>query len=162
MTFVFFLKVEEFPIIASDRFAAVRLTARAGHVKRGMAVAHRVVEANLLIGVDVADGDERDLPLESGIGIARVIHAVGVVIDQGTTQMMINLNLNCAILDDLRLLVQFVGGNDNPAPDGEQFAFGNGFSSEKATAVGRFAPLGAWVVPGKLGKFSQGCVALGA
>lgn len=161
IAFVFLLKVQELPIVARNGFTAVWLPTRTGHIKRGMTIAHRVIETDLLVGGDVAHGDQRNLALESGVGIARVIHAIGIVVDQRAAQMMVDLNLDGASLHDLRLLVQLIGGDDNPAPDGEQLTFGYIFSREQATAIGRFATLRLWIMPGKLCKFGQGFIASG-
>ena len=76
VTSVAYLEFVEGPVVAGDAAAAVRFATGTFKLVVGHAVTHGIVKTDLFAGLDVTHGDNGDLAVESGVGVAGMINVV--------------------------------------------------------------------------------------
>jgi len=98
-------------------------------------IAHGVVDADLLAGKNMPQGNDRDLSVEAAIGIAAVIDEIRSFIRRQRGEIKILLDLNGMAPDLRRQFVQRVRVHDAAAPHGDDLAGSNCFPGEHRLAA---------------------------
>src|SRR5687767_13687637 len=110
------------PILTGHAATAGGRSARAIELVISGAVTHRIVDGDLLAGVNPVQGNDGDLPVETGIRLATVIDEVRRLIGREGGEIESLLDLHRVPPDLCGELVERLRRDDAAAPDGNKLA----------------------------------------
>src|SRR4051794_21504092 len=124
------------PVIPSHAAATARRAAGAIELVIGRAVAHRIIDGDLLAGPDRPHRDDGDLPRKARIRVASVVDVVGKLVSGERGKIEAFLDLHGMPPDLRRQLFELLGGYEPPAPHGDNLAGLDQNPSEYGLAAG--------------------------
>src|SRR3974390_34392 len=104
------------PVVAGYVAAALRRTAGAVELIVGRAVAHGVVDSDLIARPDHLHRDDGDLPVKACIRLASMVDVVRGLVGRKRDEIEALLDLHGVTADLLGEVVQLLGRNEAPAP----------------------------------------------
>src|SRR5512136_3107288 len=123
------------PVVARHAAAAASRAAGAIELVIRRAVAHRIVNGDLIAGVDRLHGDDGDLPGKTRIRIARVVDVVRRLVSRERGEVKPLLHLHGVTADVGGQIVELLGGYDASAPHSNDLAGLDEFSSNHGLAT---------------------------
>ena len=121
------LYVRALPVVGRNAIVARLLHASALEFQEGTGIRGGVVEGYFLAGQDAAQGNQRNLTFEAGIGLAAVVYQHGGIDTVERRQILIVLYLNHVAARLRGQGGRHVSRHDASAPDGDNFSGFNGF-----------------------------------
>src|SRR5262245_53066952 len=110
------------PIVAGPPAAAMRRAAGAVELIVGGAVAHGIVDGDLVAGLDRVHGDDGDLSVEAGIRLAAMVDVVRRLVWRQRGEVKTFLDLHRVAADIFREVIEPLGGDEAPTPYSNELA----------------------------------------